>query len=160
MSCFQHKEAYVEKYEEMDWFPLDSYIKKVAGEAVCRSLGTQQRKIEFVNKELGLPIDWDNGEPGVTVRVHDDGRKRIRAGSKTGLTKRQTFAELNDAEGVEQKYQNFQSGIAGQFSQAKSLEQVSSQWNADQMEEDFHGSRFLLPIELLLNHGTVALLQS
>ena len=51
VSAFKQKESYFDKFEELDWYPLDSYIRKVAGDAVLRNLASEAQKIEFVTKE-------------------------------------------------------------------------------------------------------------
>jgi len=134
VSAFKQKESYFDKFEELDWYPLDSYIRKVAGDAVLRNLASEAQKIEFVTKELRQKIQYDNGSPGVTVRVHDDGRKRINAGTRTGLTKRQDF-QAADTEGVEQIFRTYQRGSGNLFSQAMSLERVSEQFQLAECED-------------------------
>eukprot|EP00435_Cladocopium_sp_Y103_P047898 s1190_g14.t1 len=128
VSAFKQKESYTDKFEELDWYPLDSYIRKVAGAAVLSNLTSEAQKIEFVTRELRQKIQYDNGRPGVTCLVHDDGRKRIHAGTRTGLTKRQDLQPA-DTEGVEQMFQSYQRGAGSQFSQAMSLEHVSEQFH-------------------------------
>ena len=136
VEVYKEREAYVDKYEELDWYPLDSYIIKIAGQDVLNNLRSEKMKMDFVVKELNQQIQYDNGIPGVIVRVHDDGRKRINAGTRSGMTKRQNYEDQNgDAEAVEHTFQSFNKASHQQFSQASSMQSVAREY-AWAQEED------------------------
>ncbi|CAJ1441073.1 unnamed protein product, partial [Effrenium voratum] len=61
VSLYKTQESYADKFEELDW-------------------NTLQKKLDWVTNVCGQQISYDEGRPGVNVRVHEDGRKRIRLG--------------------------------------------------------------------------------
>ena len=112
----------MDKYEEFNWYPIDSYIQKTAGLDALQSLGTFKRKLDFITNQLGQQVVYDDGEPGVTVNAHADGRKRIRIGSRTGMTKRQDLSEQTSSVGqMEEVFNGWQNAAQSQFNGTQSL---------------------------------------
>ncbi len=127
VSVFKQKEAYMDKYEEYTWFPVDAYIQKAAGSDTLQSLGTLKRKLDFITNQLGQQVVYDNGEAGVTVKAHADGRKKICLGSRTGMTKRQDLSEASGVGQVEEVFTGWQNESQAQFSGVRSLTDVQMQ---------------------------------
>ena len=135
LSVFKQKEAYMDKYEEYTWFPVDTYIEKAAGAETLEKLGTLKRKLNFISNTLGQQVVFDNGEPGVTVKAHADGRKRICMGSRTGMTKRQDLSEGSGVGQMEEMFTGFQNETQSQFSGIQSLTDVQMQLENASVED-------------------------
>ena len=136
ISIFKQQEFYCDKFEEMEWFPIDSFIKKVAGQEVLDSLSTMKRKLQYVQSECSQKVVWDCGAPGVTVKTHDDGRKKVMMGSRTGMTKKQDMStEGSDSSGIQSLYSQWQTGMRNQFSGLQSIEDVSRQLDPGFIED-------------------------
>ena len=87
MTAYQQQEAYVDKFEEYDWIPLHSYLMIV--KAPMNQLPNLEAQLKFVREICGQEIHYDNGTPGVNQPRHQDGRKRVRVGARTGAIKKQ-----------------------------------------------------------------------
>ena len=68
--------------------PLDTFIKEVGGNPA--SFKSQDAKIAWVLSTTDVEkIVWDDGKPGVLQYEHNDGRKKLHIGVRTGCKKRQ-----------------------------------------------------------------------
>ena len=74
-SAIKKMVAFTAKFTEMDWLPVDSYLKHVGALALKRFEDLEQ-KIAFIKDICKQDITWDEGIPGVNVPVHQDGKKR------------------------------------------------------------------------------------
>ena len=79
-------ETYVDKYTEMYWLPLNGYLRHVG--ASSNNFQNIEQKIAFVKDVCGEEIVYDEGNPGVNIPVHEDGRKRVNVGVKAGIEKK------------------------------------------------------------------------
>ena len=86
-STVKKMESYVDKYVEMYWLPLNAYLVQVG--AHPKNFPNIEQKIAFVKDVCGQDIIYDEGNPGVHMPLHDDGRKRVNVGLKAGIEKRQ-----------------------------------------------------------------------
>ncbi len=85
-STVKKMETYVDKYTEMYWLPLNGYLRHVG--ASSNNFQNIEQKIAFVKDVCGEEIVYDEGNPGVNIPVHEDGRKRVNVGVKAGIEKK------------------------------------------------------------------------
>lgn len=72
---------YGETYVDGDWVPIELYISEVGGP--IEQLNTTSKQVQWVQSFCKQRVQFDNGVPGVVVPDRDDGRKRIRIGTRT-----------------------------------------------------------------------------
>lgn len=137
ISIFKQQEFYCDKFEEMEWLPIDSFIRKVAGQETLDSLSTMKKKLAYVKNECSQNVVYDGGIPGITLKTHQDGRKKLMVGCRTGMTKKQDLSnDASDSAGVQSMYSQWETGVRSQFEGLQSIEDVSRQVDATLSIED------------------------